>query len=124
MDPHADLPAVYALADLFVFPSLHEGFGIPLLEAMACGCPIVTANTGSPPEVVAGAARLVDPLQIDSIADGMEAVLSDQALRTEMIARGMVRAKDFSWDKCAAELLAMLNSLDEQLHIVDQVGRI
>ena len=122
--PHADLPAVYALADLFVFPSLHEGFGIPLLEAMACGCPIVTANTGSPPEVVAGAARLVDPLQIDSIADGMEAVLSEHALKTDMIARGLVRAKDYSWDKCAAELLAMLDSLDEQLHTVDQVGRI
>jgi glycosyltransferase involved in cell wall biosynthesis len=117
--PHADLPPVYAMADLFVFPSLHEGFGIPLLEAMACGCPIVTANTGSPPEVVAGAARLVDPLQIDRIADGMEAVLFDQALRTDMIARGMARAKDFSWDKCAAELLAMFNSLDERLPTAD-----
>ncbi len=120
---HADLPVVYALADMFVFPSLHEGFGIPLLEAMACGCPIVTANTGSPPEVVAGAARLVDPLDVDSIADGMAAVLSDQALRMDMIAKGIERAKDFSWDKCAAGLLAIFDSLDERRHSVDNVER-
>ena len=104
---------MYGLADLFVFPSLHEGFGLPLLEAMACGCPVVTPSSGSPPEVVAGAARLVDPLDIDSIAASIEAVLSDQRLCAEMVAKGIARAKDLSWEKCASELLAMFNSLDE-----------
>ncbi len=109
---HADLPAVYCLADLFAFPSLYEGFGIPLLEAMACGCPIVTANTCAPPEVTAGAACLVDPLNVMEIARGMQTVIADRARRAEMIARGIARAKDFGWDKCAREILAMFDTLN------------
>lgn len=108
---HADLPAVYCLADLFAFPSLYEGFGIPLLEAMACGCPIVTANTCAPPEVTDGAACLVDPLSVEDIARGMQAVISDRARREQMISRGITRAKDFGWEKCAREILAMFDTL-------------
>jgi glycosyltransferase involved in cell wall biosynthesis len=108
---HSDLPAVYCLADLFAFPSLYEGFGIPLLEAMACGCPIVTANTCAPPEVTAGAAYLVDPLSVDEIALGIQKVIADRALRADMIDRGIARAKDFGWEKCSRELLALFDSL-------------
>jgi glycosyltransferase involved in cell wall biosynthesis len=99
------------LADLFAFPSLYEGFGIPLLEAMACGCPIVTANTCAPPEVTAGAAYLVDPLNVDEIAQGMQKVIVDRTLRAGMIAKGIDRAKDFGWEKCSRELLALFDTL-------------
>ena len=109
---HTDLPAVYALADHFSFPSLYEGFGIPLIEAMACGCPIVTANTCAPPEVVDGAAVLVDPLDVEDIANGMRRVIFDEPLRATLIARGLERAADFGWEKCATEVLALFNRLD------------
>ncbi|HWW19424.1 MAG TPA: glycosyltransferase family 1 protein [Steroidobacteraceae bacterium] len=113
---HEDLAALYSLAELFVFPSLHEGFGIPLVEAMACGCPIVAANTGSVPEVVDQAACLVDPLQPDEIAGGIQRVLADATLRAELSAKGLERAKIFSWDKTARQVLDMLDSLDELRH--------
>ena len=109
---HRDLPAVYGLADLFAFPSLYEGFGIPLIEAMACGCPIVTANTCAPPEVLAGSGYLVDPLDVDAIAAGMARVLSDQPLRASMIAKGLERAKDFGWERCARQVLQVFDRLD------------
>jgi glycosyltransferase involved in cell wall biosynthesis len=109
---HNDLPAVYSLADLFAFPSLYEGFGIPLVEAMACGCPIVTANTCAPPEVLAGSGCLVDPLNVEDIAAGMKKVLLDAPLRAVMIAKGLQRAKAFGWDQCARQVLAAFESLD------------
>jgi len=109
---HTDLPAVYALADHFSFPSLYEGFGIPLIEAMACGCPIVTATTCAPPEVCDGAAVLVDPLNVDAIADGMRRVIGDADLRARLIARGLQRAADFGWQRCATEVLALFDRLD------------
>jgi glycosyltransferase involved in cell wall biosynthesis len=102
---HTDLPAIYRLADLFAFPSIYEGFGIPLVEAMACGCPILTANTCAPPEVVDGAGYLVDPQSVDAIANGMRMMLSDEALRQKMVTRGLERAKDFGWEKCARQVL-------------------
>jgi len=105
---HDDLPAIYRLADLFAFPSLYEGFGIPLVEAMACGCPILTATTCAPPEVVDGAACLVDPYDVKAIAQGMRTILLDTNLRQRMVARGLERAKDFSWEKCARQVLGVL----------------
>jgi glycosyltransferase involved in cell wall biosynthesis len=108
---HTELPAIYRMADLFAFPSIYEGFGIPLVEAMACGCPIVTATTCAPPEVVDGAGYLVDPLNVDEIAEGMRIVLQDPARREKMIARGLERAKDFGWEKCARQVLAVFDSV-------------
>jgi glycosyltransferase involved in cell wall biosynthesis len=108
---HDDLPILYNLADLFVLPSLYEGFGIPLIEAMACGCPVVTAKTASPPEVTNGAAMLVDPNDVDDIASGMLRVLSNPSLQTEMIEKGLRRAQEFSWDKSAASVLHVLETV-------------
>jgi glycosyltransferase involved in cell wall biosynthesis len=109
--PHEDLAAVYVLADLFALPSLYEGFGIPLLEAMACECPIVTANTCAPPEVAGEAAYLVDPLNVDAIAEGMLEMLTNDPLRETKVAYGLQRVKNFNWEKCAREILTLFETL-------------
>lgn len=114
--PHADLPSMYCLADLFSFPSLHEGFGIPLLEAMACGCPILTANTCAPPEVVGDAAVLVDPTNVDAIATGMLELLTNAELRQRNVARGFNRVKEFGWERCAREVLTLFESVAHTSH--------
>jgi glycosyltransferase involved in cell wall biosynthesis len=106
---HDDLPAIYRMADLFSFPSIYEGFGIPLIEAMACGCPVVSANLGAPPEVCENAAVLVDPYDVEAITAAMRRVLKDSALREQMIARGLERAKHFSWDICATQVLGVFD---------------
>jgi len=97
--PDRMLAVLYRLADAFVFPSLYEGFGLPPLEAMACGTPVVTSNVSSLPEVVGDAALLVDPYDTRAIADALERVLSDEALRRDLVARGLERAKEFSWER-------------------------
>ncbi len=97
--PDDTLAVLYRLAGVFVFPSLYEGFGLPPLEAMACGAPVVTSNVSSLPEVTGDAAVLVDPYDADSIADGVAKVLSDPALRDEMRAKGIARAQEFSWER-------------------------
>ncbi|MGC8786841.1 MAG: glycosyltransferase family 4 protein [Anaerolineae bacterium] len=99
-----DLPALYSMADLFVFPSLYEGFGLPPLEAMACGTPVITSNVSSLPEVVGDAAWMVDPLDVRALADAMQRVLSDAALRRQMIARGLLQARRFTWEQAARQL--------------------
>lgn len=99
--PAATLIAFYRLARGFVFPSLYEGFGLPPLEAMACGTPVVTSNLSSLPEVAGGAAVLVDPYDVDAIADGISRVVTDEALRTDLIAKGHARVRDFSWEHAA-----------------------
>jgi glycosyltransferase involved in cell wall biosynthesis len=96
--PDDTLAALYRLATVFVFPSLYEGFGLPPLEAMASGTPVVTSNRSSLPEVVGDAAVLVDPYSAASIADGIQQVLSDPELRRSLSARGLARAREFSWD--------------------------
>ena len=101
------LPFIYNLADLFVYPSLYEGFGLPPLEAMACGCPVVVSNTSSLPEVVGDAGIKVDPYNIDEIADAMYKILINDDLKDELVKRGLKRAKLFSWEKAAKETLKM-----------------
>jgi glycosyltransferase involved in cell wall biosynthesis len=95
--PMETLGAFYRLARAFVFPSLYEGFGLPPLEAMACGAPVVTSNVSSLPEVAGGAALLVDPYDSDSIASGITAAVNDETLRADLIKKGKERARSFSW---------------------------
>jgi glycosyltransferase involved in cell wall biosynthesis len=103
--PEKDLPALYSGAALFAFPSLSEGFGLPPLEAMACGTPVVSSNATSLPEVVGDAGVLVDPADVVSIRDGMEKVLSSPALRSELRRKGLARAREFSWRTTAEKTL-------------------
>lgn len=97
--------ALFNYADLFVFPSLYEGFGLPPLEAMQCGCPVVTSDRSSIPEVVGDAALQVNPESVPALAAAMEKVLTSEAVRQEMREAGLARAALFSWDKCARETL-------------------
>ena len=106
-----DLGALLSGATAFVFPSLYEGFGIPVLEAGGCGVPVITSNTSSLPEVAGDAALLVDPLDVDAIADAMYRLVTDEALRAELARRGFENVKRFSWDKCARETLAVLEGV-------------
>jgi glycosyltransferase involved in cell wall biosynthesis len=102
----ADLPALYRNAALLAFPSLYEGFGLPVLEAMACGTPVVCSNASSLPEVAGDAALLVDPLDVDGWARAIARVLEDADLRRGMIARGLAQAARFTWERAARQLLA------------------
>lgn len=109
--PEEDLSAVYNLADVLVYPSLYEGFGLPVLEAMACGCPVVCSNTSSLPEVAGNAALLVDPMNVSDIADGVYRVLSDKNLRDDLKDKGLRRASQFSWEKTARETLRVITNV-------------
>lgn len=106
-----DLPIVYNLADMLVYPSIYEGFGLPPLEAMASGCPVIASNTSSLPEVVSDAGILINPYNIDEIANAMYEVLNDDCLRENMIKKGLKRANLFSWDKTAKETIKLYNQL-------------
>ena len=109
--PDEDIPALYNLADVFVFPSLYEGFGMPVLEAMACGCPVITSKTGCSPEVAGGAALLIDPYHPDEIAESIRRVLTERALREQLIRKGLQRVQQFSWENTARATLALFESL-------------
>ncbi|MCX7839965.1 MAG: glycosyltransferase family 4 protein [Anaerolineae bacterium] len=98
-----DKVALYAAAHAFLFPSRYEGFGLPPLEAMACGVPVLCANTSSLPEVVGDAAMLLPPDDVDAWADAMRTMLTNDAQRAEMRARGIIQARKFSWARCAEE---------------------
>lgn len=102
------LPRLYLASDVFVFPSLFEGFGIPVLEAMASGTPVCAAATSSIPEVVGDAGLLFDPTDVAAIADAVWRLLEDAQLRARLAATGLRRASDFTWDKAAARVLAAL----------------
>lgn len=102
-----DLRLLYSHAAVFVFPSLHEGFGMPVLEAMACGAPVITTRTTSLPEVVGAAALLVDPDDADELGEAIVRMLEEGAVREEFRARGFERAKQFTWETAARQTLAI-----------------
>lgn len=101
--PNEDLPNLYRAADAFVYPSLYEGFGMPPTEAMACGCPVISSTRGSLGEIVEGAAALVDPEDVNSMARQLAAVAGDSDLRARLQAAGLKQAQRFNWNKTAAE---------------------
>ncbi|MGD8623299.1 MAG: glycosyltransferase family 1 protein [Anaerolineae bacterium] len=109
-----DLVLAYNLADLFVYPSLYEGFGLPPLEAMACGCPVVTSDRSSLPEVVGDAALLVDPEDVPALARAMAALLHRPDKRAELAARGFRQAGRFSWDRAARQTLEIYAEIGPQ----------
>ena len=103
--PQEDLPALYSSAELFVLPSYYEGFGIPVLEAFACGTPVITSNTSCLPEIAGNAAMLMDPYNQDDLTEAMKKVLSDKILQKTMIEKGLERVKKFSWRKTAEKTI-------------------
>lgn len=105
--PEVDLPKFYNLADVFIFPSIYEGFGFPVLEAMACGTPVITSNTSSLPEVVGDAGIMLDSSDVDGLAKAMYDLLTNESLKEELRRKGLKRAKMFSWEKCVRETLSV-----------------
>ncbi|MFD3002850.1 glycosyltransferase family 4 protein [Pontibacter toksunensis] len=105
------MPLMYSAAELFLYPSLRESFGLPILEAMACGTPVITSTTSSMPEVAGGAAVLVDPENPEEIAGGIQQVLTDSRLYDGLVAGGLKRAADFTWESSAKSLLAIYGKL-------------
>ena len=109
--PDEDLPALYGGALALVFPSIHEGFGLPVLEAMGCGVPVATSNTSSLPEIGGDAAQYFDPLDVASISATLCRLLGDTELQDEMRSRGLARAAAFSWERAAAETRAVYDAV-------------
>lgn len=109
---NTDLPSIYCQSEVFLYPSLRESFGIPMLEAMACGVPVITSNTSSMPEVAGHAAWLVDPYNTKEITDGMIRLTNDKKLRDSLIASGYEQAAKFSWKAMAQNVLRIYKQLD------------
>lgn len=114
--PESDLPSLYSLADAFLYPSLYEGFGLPPLEAMACGTPVLASDAPSLPEVLGRAAQLLSPIDEEAWAAALQRVIEDQGLRAEMVRRGRERAAKFRWESTARRVL-------EAYHRVARRGR-
>ena len=109
--PQEDLPAIYTLADLYLYPSNLEAFPIPLTEAMACGTPIVTSNVNGLKEIADDAAVLIDPNDLDGIAQAIDRVLASPELQADLKEKGLARAELFSWDRCARTTLDIIESV-------------
>jgi glycosyltransferase involved in cell wall biosynthesis len=103
--PEEDLPGLFAAADAFLYPTLYEGFGLPVVEAMACGVPVLTSSTSALQEIAGGYAELVDPIDVEAIARGIVTLATDPARRAELTELGKRRAADFSWDRAAEQTM-------------------
>jgi glycosyltransferase involved in cell wall biosynthesis len=110
--PHANLVSFYTFADAFVFPSLYEGFGLPPLEAMACGTPVICSNSASLPEVTGDAALQVDPRDVDGWAEAIVHLMENDALRADLRARGLARAAQFTWTNTVQKTIAVYEEVD------------
>jgi glycosyltransferase involved in cell wall biosynthesis len=108
-----ELITLYSLADIFAFPSFFEGFGIPPLEAMACGTPVITSNTSSLPEVAGDAAFLVDPHDIHAIAQAITKIMEDKSLRENLRQKGYAQAQRYTWSQAATKMLSIYQQLYE-----------
>ncbi|HVO71574.1 MAG TPA: glycosyltransferase family 1 protein, partial [Aggregatilineaceae bacterium] len=108
-----DLPALYSEAACLAYPSLYEGIGLPVLEAMACGIPVVTSNISSMPEVAGDAALLVDPYDVAALADALQRLLTDDALRADRVSRGVIQASRFTWTRAAQQLIEVYRQLSD-----------
>ena len=109
--PVEEIPLLYNAASLLIFPSLHEGFGLPVVEAMASGCPVVCSNTTSLPEVAGNAAVLVYPFDVSAIAEAIAEIIINEKKQTELVRKGLRRAKKFSWEKVARETIQVYNEV-------------
>jgi glycosyltransferase involved in cell wall biosynthesis len=109
--PNDDLPLIYNMADCFVYPSLYESFGLAQLEAMACGCPVIGANSGAIPEITAGTAMLFDPTSPEDLERAILTVVEDEAVRRDLVNRALVRVREFTWERTARETLDVFREL-------------
>lgn len=112
--PEADLVALYNVADMFLYPSLYEGFGLPVLEAMACGAPVISANRTAIPELAGDAALLIDPLDTAMLTNAMRQLAEDEPFRQTLITRGLAQSKKFSWANAARATLALYEEVGAQ----------
>jgi len=109
--PEKDLPMFYNACQVFAYPSLYEGFGLPPLEAMSCGAPVITSNLTSIPEVVGEAGLLIDPYEEDALRNALLTVLCDQKLQLELALKGIEKSKNYTWEKTATETLKVYKSI-------------
>jgi len=109
--PYAEIPLIYNAATLFLYPSLRESFGLPILEAMACGVPVITSTTSSMPEVAGQAAELIDPFNYKDLSVALEKMLGNEELRSSYIQQGLQRVKKFTWKTSAEELLRIYKTV-------------
>lgn len=114
--PFSDLPTLYSGATVFIYPSLYEGFGLPPVEAMASGCPVVVSSGGSLPEVVGDAAAIVDPLDLENLSRTLEGILEDPVLRSRMREAGLKKARGYRWDHCAQSTLDVYHRVAKNTH--------
>lgn len=114
---NTDLPAIYNLCNVFLYPSLRESFGIPMLEAMRCGAPVITSNTSSMPEVSGSAAYIVNPFKPEEITAGIEKILSDDAYRKDIIEKGFSQSAKFSWKNMAIQVLELYETVFNKYHL-------
>ena len=113
---NTDLPAIINQCDVFLYPSLRESFGIPILEGMACGVPVITSNTSSMPEIAGDAAEIVDPFKPEEITEAINKILNDQQYRTELCNKGIERARKFSWKNMALDYLKLYQEIYAELN--------